>query len=298
MTAITIDEVTKRFGDTTALQTVDCNIEEGEIFGLLGPNGAGKTTLFRCMLGLYHADAGEIDVAGVRVSDDPIGVKEKVAYLPAQVGFYEQMSARQNLSYFASLAGTDPDIEALLERVGLADDADTKVRGFSTGMVKRLGIAQALLRDPEVMILDEPTDGLDPDAKQQFQELIQEVNEEDGVTIILSSHILPELEPVCDRIGILNEGQLIAVGDPDELELKEGTTVVLEVTDMDALESVLTEAGYVAERDEDRIRVSGDDLSPGEVYEVVKESDVVLEALHRESQTLEQVYMDYTRGDA
>lgn len=298
MAAITIDEVTKRFDETTALETVDLTIQDGEIFGLLGPNGAGKTTLFRCMLGLYHADAGSITVAGIDVADDPIGVKQHVAYLPAQVGFYEQMSARQNLSYFASLAGTDPDIDELLERVGLADDADTKVRGFSTGMVKRLGVAQSLLREPDVMILDEPTDGLDPDAKQQFQQLIQEVNEQEGVTIILSSHILPELEPVCDRIGILSDGSMVATGAPDALELTEGTTVILQADDLDTLDSVLTDAGYVTEREGEKLRVSGDDLAPGDLYEVVSDHEVVLEALHRESQTLEQVYMDYTRGDA
>lgn len=211
----------KRYGDFTAVYGLDLEVRAGEVFGLLGPNGAGKTTTILMLLGLTEPTDGWIRVLGHDPVRDPIAVKRLTGYLPDNVGFYDELTGRQNLFYTAELNGiarreAAPEIDRLLTRVGLADAADTRVGAYSRGMRQRLGVADVLLKRPRVVIMDEPTLGLDPEGARTFLRLIRQLADE-GMTVLLSSHLLHQVQAVCDRVGIFVKGQMIACGPVDEL---------------------------------------------------------------------------------
>jgi ABC-2 type transport system ATP-binding protein len=219
---IETEQLTKRYGDKTAVDSLDLSIARGEVFGLLGPNGAGKTTTILMLLGLTEPTAGVARVDGVVPTRDPLVVKSRVGYLPDEVGFYEDLTARQNLRYTAALnrlrrTEADDRIAALLADVGLADDADRKVGTYSRGMRQRLGLADALVKDPSILILDEPTVNIDPEGVRELLLLVERLRTDQGVTVLLSSHLLHQVEQVCDRIGVFVAGRLVASGTIDEL---------------------------------------------------------------------------------
>ncbi|MDY3250704.1 MAG: ABC transporter ATP-binding protein [Candidatus Choladocola sp.] len=228
---IKISHLTKRYGDKIAVNDLNLEIRRGEVFGLLGPNGAGKTTTILMLLGLTEPTAGTAEILGMNCTRNPLEVKTKVGYLPDNIGFYSDMTGRQNLRFTGRLNGLEgPEMEErinhLLERVGMTDAADRRAGTYSKGMRQRLGIADVLMRDPEIIIMDEPTLGIDPEGMRQLLSLIQELSWEDGRTILISSHQLHQVQQVCDRVGIFVEGRLIAKGTLPELEeqiRKDGT---------------------------------------------------------------------------
>jgi ABC-2 type transport system ATP-binding protein len=214
--------LTKRYGDVTAVDRLDLDIYEGEIFGLLGPNGAGKTTTVLMLLGLSEPTAGEATVVGLDPTRDPLDVKRTVGYLPDSVGFYDDLTGRQNLRYTAALNGmtraeADARVADLLEQVGLTAVADRKTGTYSRGMIQRLGIADALVKSPAVLILDEPTISIDPIGVAELLELIRGLVKEHGLTVLLSSHLLEQVQHICDRVGIFCAGRLMASGTVEEL---------------------------------------------------------------------------------
>jgi len=219
---IELSGLTKRYGSFTAVDQLDLNICKGEIFGLLGPNGAGKSTTILMMLGLTEPSEGTVHVCGINSTTHPIEVKRKVGYLPEDVGFYEDMSAMENLIYTAQLNGISQK-EAidkalfLLERVGLSHETTKKTGKYSKGMRQRLGLADVLIKDPEVIILDEPTSGIDPAGVQEFMELIHTLSREKGLTVLFSSHHLNQVQQVCDRVGLFGEGKLLTTIEINEL---------------------------------------------------------------------------------
>jgi ABC-2 type transport system ATP-binding protein len=214
-------KLTKRYDGIVAVDGLDLEIRSGEIFGLLGPNGSGKTTTILMILGLTEPTEGQVRVLGFDPLTQPLQVKSRVGYLPDSVGFYDELSARENLSYIAKLNGL-PRTEAhrriaeLLERMGLVEVADRRVATLSRGMRQRLGLAEVLLKRPQVIILDEPTVGLDPEAARQFLETIRGLKEE-GITIMLASHLLHQVQAVCDRVGLFHEGKMVLCGTVKEL---------------------------------------------------------------------------------
>ena len=228
---IKISHLTKRYGDKIAVNDLNLEIRRGEVFGLLGPNGAGKTTTILMLLGLTEPTAGTAEILGMNCTRNPLEVNTKVGYLPDNIGFYSDMTGRQNLRFTGRLNGLEgPEMEErinhLLERVGMTDAADRRAGTYSKGMRQRLGIADVLMRDPEIIIMDEPTLGIDPEGMRQLLSLIQELSWEDGRTILISSHQLHQVQQVCDRVGIFVEGRLIAKGTLPELEeqiRKDGT---------------------------------------------------------------------------
>ncbi|HEX5588965.1 MAG TPA: ABC transporter ATP-binding protein [Candidatus Limnocylindrales bacterium] len=214
--------LTKRYGERIAVDTLDLEVRAGEIFGLLGQNGAGKTTTILMLLGLTEPSGGSARVVGLDPSRHPLEVKRRVGYLPDSVGFYGNMTGRENLRYTARLNGLDrgeaeEHIDLVLDQVGLADRADGRTDTYSRGMLQRLGIADALLKDPDVLILDEPTASIDPIGVVEILELLRRLVRERGMTVLLSSHLLDQVQHICDRVGIFADGRLIGVGTVGEL---------------------------------------------------------------------------------
>jgi len=215
--------LTKKYGKINAVDNLNLDVKKGDIFGFLGPNGSGKSTTIFMLTGMIEPTSGEAFIDGISVTKDPLEVKRKTGLLPDNVGFYGHLDARRNLEYFSKIYGLSEEerrqrIKYLLELVGL-DDVTTNTQGYSKGMKQRLGIAQALISDPPVLFLDEPTAGLDPQMTHQYREIIRNLNKE-GKTIFFSSHILPEVKAICKTLGILIEGHLVAVGTPDEIKKK------------------------------------------------------------------------------
>lgn len=222
---IEISHLTKQYADKIAVNDLNLSIQKGEVFGLLGPNGAGKTTTILMLLGLTEPTAGTVSICGKNCAQDPLEVKSIVGYLPDNTGFYADMTGRQNLRFTGRLNGLPDDvigprIDALLERVGMTEAADQKAGTYSKGMRQRLGIADVLMKDPQIIVMDEPTLGIDPEGMRELLALIRELSEEDGRTILISSHQLQQIQQVCDRVGIFVDGSLIACGTLKELEEK------------------------------------------------------------------------------
>jgi ABC-2 type transport system ATP-binding protein len=219
--------LTKRYGDLIAVDHLDLEVHAGEIFGLLGQNGAGKTTTILMLLGLTEPSEGSARVVGLDPTRGPLEVKRRVGYLPDSVGFYGDLSGRQNLRYTARLnriegAEAEATIDAVLEQVGLTERADDLVETYSRGMLQRLGIADALVKDPDVLVLDEPTTAIDPLGVVEVLDLLRGLARDRGMAILLSSHLLNQVQSVCDRIGIFAAGRLIGQGTLPQLATRFG----------------------------------------------------------------------------
>lgn len=220
-------ELTKRYEAFTAVDRLTFQVRRGEIYGLLGPNGAGKTTTILMLLGLTEPTSGVARVLGMDPAREPLAVKRRVGYMPDAVGFYDRLTARENLRYTARLNGIDPDaaesdIAGLIEQVGLSSASGKRVGTYSRGMLQRLGIADALLKRPDLLILDEPTMAIDPTGVAEMLDLIASLVRERGIGVLLSSHLLAQAEGVCDRAGIFFAGRLIAEGSVPELAARAG----------------------------------------------------------------------------
>jgi ABC-2 type transport system ATP-binding protein len=222
---IEAEGLTKKYETQIAVNNLVLQIREGEVFGFLGPNGAGKTTSLLMFLGLTEPTSGKVRIVGFDPTREPLRVKEKVGYLPENVGFYDDMDARQNLRFIARL-NRIPDevsgkkIDELLQQVGLFEEGKKKVGTYSKGMRQRLGIAEVLIKEPKLIFLDEPTIGLDPDGTNRMLDLIHSLSRERNITIFLSSHLLDQVQRICDRVGIMIKGNLVAIGPIQELAKK------------------------------------------------------------------------------
>lgn len=215
---IDLKNLCKSYGSHVAVDKLNLKISQGEIFGLLGPNGAGKTTSILMMLGLTEPDSGSAIVCGHDATRDPIEVKRKVGYMPDNLGFYPQLTGLENLIYMARLNGLAEksiveNARRVMELVGLKAASDKPASNYSRGMRQRLGLAEVLIKKPKLIILDEPTLGLDPNGVKEFLELIKSLQQEQGLTVLLSSHHLHHVQQVCDRVGIFVDGKLLATGD-------------------------------------------------------------------------------------
>jgi ABC-2 type transport system ATP-binding protein len=215
---IEIIHLTKKFGEITAVDDLNLTVKKGELFGLIGPNGAGKTTVVRILCGALKPTSGTIKVNGYDVVEDPIRVKSLIGYLPEEPNLYERLTPMKLLKFFGELYGVKSNdrAEELLKMVGLYDRAHSKISTFSKGMRERLAIARALIHDPEILVLDEPTMGLDPGTARVIREFI--ARQKKSKTILMCTHYLEEAEMLCDRVGIIDRGKLVAIGNPEELK--------------------------------------------------------------------------------
>ena len=232
--AVIAEGLTKRYGKTNAVDNISFSLKQGEVFGLLGPNGAGKTTTILMLLGLTEISTGKVSVLGFDPARAPLKVKQHVGYLPDSVGFYDYLTAVENLAYTAKLMGLDlkertQRISDALARVRLTEVAHKRVATFSRGMRQRLGLAEILVKQAEIAILDEPTSGLDPQATIEFLELIGQLKTA-GTTVMLSSHLLDQVQRVCDRVALFQAGRIVMMGTVAELSVQVlGAGFVVEV---------------------------------------------------------------------
>lgn len=216
---IEAQNLSKRYGNFVAVDQLNLTLRAGEVFGILGPNGSGKTTAILMLLGLTEPSAGSVRVLSYDPQRQPLQVKARVGYLPDQVGFDEELTAHDNLSYMARLNGLrhpQNRIAEALARMGLRDVANKKVGTFSRGMKQRLGVAEILLKHPRVVILDEPTLGLDPEAAREFLQIVRNLKAE-GITVLLASHLLPQVQVICDRVGLFYRGKMVLEGTVPQL---------------------------------------------------------------------------------
>ena len=306
---ITARGLTKRYRRTTVIDAIDFDVAKGEIFGLLGPNGAGKTTTILMMLGLTDVTAGEVRVLGHDPVRQPLAVKRRVGYLPDSVGFYDYLTAAENLVYTARLMGFAPAerarrITEALSRVQLGDVANKPVRTFSRGMRQRLGLAEIVMKGAEIAILDEPTSGLDPQATVDFLTLIEQLKHE-GVTVLLSSHLLDQVQRVCDRVALFQAGRIVLQGTVPELAKEVlGAGFVVEVdavappgADLEARLLAIPGVSTV-QRAADRYRLTAvRDVRPDAARAVVA-ADGALTQLAVDTPSLEAIYTRFFQRKA
>ncbi len=296
--------LTKHYNGVVAVENLDLTIQGGEVFGMLGPNGSGKTTTILMLLGLTEPTSGKVRVLGLDPARQPLSVKAQVGYIPDQVGFYEDLTAVENLMYTAKLNGI-PRKEALnridgaLDRMGLADVKERPVKTYSRGMRQRLAVADVLIKQPHVIIMDEPTQGLDPEGAHEFLQIIRDLKEE-GITILLASHLLHQVQSVCDRVGLFHQGHMAVSGTVEELAkqiMAGGYRIELEVKGdpnamTEALKNVkgVTEVAYLG-KDRYEVRAKGD--LRAETARAVVQAGGGLLSLHVEAPSLDDIYVRY-----
>jgi ABC-2 type transport system ATP-binding protein len=303
-TVVEATDLTKVYGaDFTAVNKLNLKIEEGEVFGFLGPNGAGKTTTLLMLLGLTEPTSGTVRVCGKDPARDPIAVKRLVGYLPERVGFYEDMTAKQNLRYTADLnhvprKETEERIDHMLQLVGLSQVGDHEVHTFSRGMKQRLGIADIWLKEPKLAFLDEPTTGIDPNGIDEVLKLISDMGKR-GITVIFCSHVLPQVQRVCSRVGIIAKGNLVADGSIERLARDTGRyRMEAEVDDAgDKVVRAVKKVPGVLEVEVDRnlLVVSAENDLRGQVSRAIMDSGAQLLGMRIEEFNLEKIFKRYSR---
>ena len=298
MIAIETNDLTKRFDGLVAVDRLDMEVEQGEIFGLLGPNGAGKTTTIRMLLDIIKPDEGTIRLLGHVLSPSkghPPGpeAQERIGYLPEERGLYRDLKLLECLTYLAVLKGMDRKLvrqraETLLEQVGLGGEGGSKVKTLSKGMQQKAQLVATLVHDPELVILDEPFLGLDPVSTEQVKELIWDLRER-GKTVVLSTHMMNQVERMCDRILLINEGRRVLYGPLEEIKARYAQHAVL-VRCQVPLDS-LAGARRIEERERDRLIVLEDDVSPQDILRQLVELEVPVQRFEVASPPLEEIFI-------
>ena len=285
---IEVKGLVKTFGKKAVLNGLNMTIRRGDIYGFIGNNGSGKTTAMKIILGLLEADSGDITLFG---SKDLLVERRKIGSLIEAPGLYKGCTAKENMKRFAMLfGGEEKEIDDLLSFVGLGDVGKKKVRAFSLGMKQRLGIAVALLGNPEILVLDEPTNGLDPAGIKDLRELFEKIASEKGVSLLISSHHLDELSRIANVYGILVDGRIVDETRKDDILAKCGTVVLLESSDPSKVLAVLSPKGKVSV-DGTKIRIEGN-LSSGEVASLLVKEGVPFSSIQEQSLGFEDYFIE------
>ncbi len=308
---IHVENLTKHYGDVCAVDHINIDIKKGEILGLLGPNGAGKTTTLRMLTGFLTPSAGTIQVKDYDIAHQSIEIKKIMGYLPESAPLYHEMLTYDYLNYIAEIRELpsdrkQPRIRELGDLCGLDTVMHKSIGELSKGFRQRVGLAHALLSDPEILILDEPTSGLDPNQIVEIRDIIKRIGKQK--TIILSTHILSEAEATCDRIIIISQGKIVADGNVESLKNSAGNTtlvhLVFQQTDAETVRSKLSATAGVDQivgvtDDKGSLKVtlsvSSSQDTRGDIYRTIKETDWVLLEFYQESQTLETVFRELTK---
>ncbi len=300
---LSVTGLKKAIGGKTIIHDITFDVYAGEVFGFLGPNGAGKTTTIRMLVGLASADAGEIRIGSVSLQDDFPGAIAQVGCIVENPELYKFMTGRENLEHFARMSSgiTAERIEEIVRFVDLAHAIDDKVKTYSLGMRQRLGIAQALLHNPRLLILDEPTNGLDPAGIRELRQFIRKLAEEEGLAVFISSHLLSEIEMMCDRVAIINKGRVISVGLVQTLmeQFADQVEWMVAAPQIAAGMDVLGRLPYVAEvwqTGEERIKCRMDVERIGEANEALVRAGVYVLGIASKTVTLEDLFLTLTGG--
>ena len=301
MAAIQLDGLSKHFGDVVAVDGLDLTVEEGEIFGFLGPNGAGKSTTIDILLDFIRPTSGTVTVLGHDAQQEGLAVRRRTGVLPDAYHVYDRLTGRQHLEFAIELKDVDEDPMALLERVGIADAADRKAGGYSKGMRQRLIMAIALIGDPDLLILDEPSTGLDPNGAREMREIIRQENDR-GTTVFFSSHVMEQVEAVCDRVAIINRGKLVTVdtiqGLRDATEAGETLYVQVETIADDTVEQIRRVDGVTAAAlDQGRIRITVGDTPKFRVLETIDDTIVPIQDFSVVTSSLGDLFTHYTTDE-
>ena len=284
----------------TALDGIDFQVQEGELFGLLGPNGAGKTTTVKILLGLTHATAGTASVCGLPVRDPES--RRRVGYLPEGHKIPNYLTARQALSIFGRMSGMSSSaiagrVALLLDQVRMTQWADVRIKKFSKGMTQRLGLACALVHGPQVLLLDEPTDGVDPVGRREIRDILR-AEADRGTAVLLNSHLLSEIERTCDRVAVLRDGKVAAFGSVDDLTRQAASYKMVATPIDDSLVATFRETGAVVERVNGHMVLSVSDLQHlNHLVDTLRSRGGVLSELTPVRSTLEDVFVDLVRAE-
>ncbi len=301
--ALEVRGLTRSFGKRTAVKSLDLQVHVGDVYGFLGPNGAGKTTAMRCILGLIRSNSGEVSIFGKKRSFRSLADVGAIVEMPA---FHIWMTGRENLNLAAAYSGLAPkraqqEIARVLDRVGLTERASDKAGAYSLGMKQRLAIARALLGRPKLLLLDEPTNGLDPRGMREVRDLIRSLALHDSITVLISSHLLSEVQAICNRVGIIQEGTLRAEGTVDELLNADAEERIVEIasTDEGALKAALDgmkDLDLIGPGSSGRQRVRlNEGLTAASFNKRLVLADIDVTALVPESRSLEDVFLEVTR---
>ncbi len=304
MSAISVSGVTKRFKDVIAVSNVSFDVKKGEIFSLLGPNGAGKTTLLKIICGILPPDSGEVKVLGINVFENPFEAKRRIGYVPQENIVYDRLSGWENILFYASLYGLSSAqvkerAKEIVERLGLESRIKKHVKTYSGGLRKRLSLAVSLIHNPEVLILDEPTVGLDPSARREFWKIIEDLRR-DGITVLMATHYMEEADALSDRVAIINEGKIIALGSPTELKKAFGKLTVIEILianpkpDIEQILREIIEGPILIKNSEIRIHVKDYESSLPKIVEVLLRNGIRIVQISITEPTLEDVFLKLT----
>lgn len=311
---IKIEGLTKKYGKFLALDHVNLQIDQGEIFGFVGPNGAGKTTTMRIMCGLLKATGGNVYIDDIDALRNPENIKRKIGYVPDFFGVYDNLKVMEYMEFYGAMYGmskkvVDEIAEGLLELVALSDKKDAYVDNLSRGMKQRLCVARALIHNPDLLILDEPNSGLDPRARFEMKEVLKNLGAM-GKTIIISSHILPELSELCTSIGIIEQGRIVLSGKVDEIMASGNGIQPIRISAyvedmekdayMDYITSILLENPEVKKvtRTEEELLVSAssDKRATAELLKTLVDRDIHVVSYYREKEDLESLFLEITGG--
>jgi ABC-2 type transport system ATP-binding protein len=308
---IQVENLTRTYGDICAVDRINLEIRKGEILGLLGPNGAGKTTTMRMLTGFLRPTAGTVQVKNIDIAQDPIAIKKIMGYLPESAPLYHDMLVYDYLEYVAAIRSIDPGrsaarIRELVELCGLNGVMHQPIGELSKGYKQRVGLAHAMMNDPEILVLDEPTSGLDPNQIVEIRDIIRQIGKEK--TVILSTHILSEAEATCDRVVIISQGKIVADGDLQSLKLSAGDRFLIHLTlrgaDEDTARKAFASVAGVHEvtvapagSDMLTVRLSGaaDQDLREPLYRTVKQTDWILLEFYQEARNLESIFRELTK---
>jgi ABC-2 type transport system ATP-binding protein len=298
MAAIELDGVTKRFGDVTAVHDLSLQVEEGEVYGFLGPNGAGKSTTINMLLDFVRPSSGRVRVLGMDAQADSVAVRRRTGVLPEGYDVYTRLTGRKHVEFAARSKEVTVDAESVLERVGIADAADRRADEYSKGMRQRLVLGMALVGDPDLLILDEPSSGLDPAGAKEMRDIVRDEADR-GTTVFFSSHVLGQVEAVCDRVGILREGELVAQDSIEGLRDARGGDTRLVVTVSGAVDGAVDAVRDVdgvddAALERDTLTVSCSSDAKTRVISTLESAGVTVEDFKTEEASLEDLFLSYT----
>ncbi len=299
---IRINSITKKFPSTTALDNISLKIEEKDFFGLLGPNGAGKSTLMNLLVGYLDSDEGEILIDDEKITQENLEIKKKIGLVPQTIALYEELSAQENLEIFGSLFNLDKKdlryaIAQKLKMVGLFEKKKEKVSTFSGGMKRRLNLAASLLHDPKIILCDEPTVGIDPQSRNAIFEFLEKLNNDEGKTIIYTTHYMEEAERLCNRIAIIDEGHIISVGTKQELldSLNYEQTITISKNRLTESKKILFSSfgKLIDENDKFELQPAAG-LKLSEFFEAIEKDSISYSSINIKKPSLEALFLHLT----